>query len=435
MFMRDVNCRRVAHGDGGDEEPHSQRSPSSADDRVEPSRQYRIGVLAERSHPAPLLGAGGQAESCENACGDGGMRSRARSLLVVTIAVATVLAALVVVGRLTGRSLRSPRGPQATSIPVLVTPTPTPTTLSPVVARIPFDQEQLRAVAVSPQAVWVAHGCVLSRVDPRRNRVVAAVADIPRRGSGCGVAELAVGGGTVWALSSAGLVRIDPQTNRVTRTIVLPNPSGLAVTTSGVWVGCCGPAGPVGPGSRGRLARVDPASGRVVASIPLAGLPGEVGAGPSGVWVTGRGGPVWQVDPTRNRVVATIAVPGGLGGLPAREGPAGQSGRVLVSGDAVWIADPASAAVLHVDPGRARIVGRELADGPGLALVAGTVWGTLGTTLVALGGTDRREVPLPDFGAGPFDERLPITELVAESDALWVAAPAGLLRLALGRLR
>ncbi len=172
----------------------------------------------------------------------------------------------------------------------------------------------------------------------------------------------------------------------------------------------------------------------MVASIPLAGLPGAIGAGPSGLWVTGRGGPIWRVDPTRNRVAATIAVPGGLGGLPARAGPAGQSGHVLASGDAVWIADPASAAVLHVDPGRNQVVGRELADGPGLALAAGTVWGTLGTSLVALGGTDRREILLPDFGASPVDQRLPITELVAGSDALWVAGPAGLLRLALGRL-
>jgi hypothetical protein len=362
------------------------------------------------------------------------MTKPSRGLLIVTLSVTTVLAALAIVGRLTGPGLRSPRGPHAsTSIPMLVTPPPTATTLPPVVARIPFDQEQVRAVTVSPQAVWVAHGCVLSRVDPHRNRVVAAVAGIPRRGPGCGVGELAVGAGVVWALASEGLVRIDPHTNRVTRTIRLPDTSGLAVTTSGVWVGCCAPAGPVGPGSRGRLARIDPASGRLVATIRLAGLPGAIGAGPSGVWVTGRGGPIWRVDPTRNRVAATIAVPGGLGGLP-RAGPAGQVGRVLVSADAVWIADPASAAVLHVDPGRNRTVGREFADGPGLALAAGTVWGTLATTLIAVGGTDRRDVSLPDFGASPFDERLPITELVAGSDALWVAAPAGLLRLALGRL-
>lgn len=307
-------------------------------------------------------------------------------------------------------------------------------------ARITFGSDQVGAVAASPEAVWVAHGCTLSRVDPHRNRVVATVAGMPRRGQGCGVGELATGTNAVWALTGQGLARIDPHANRVTRMVRLPVPSGLAVTTTGVWVGCCGPTGPIGPRSRGRLARIDPASGQVVATIGLAGLPGEVGARPSGVWVTGRGGPIWRVDPVTNRVVATIAVPGGLGGLP-REGRAGQVGRVLVSADAVWIADPASSAVLHVDPGRNQIVGREFADGPGLAVAAGTVWGTLSATLVPVAGTNRRQVALPDVGTNPDDECVspecasPIADLVAGSAALWVVASAGLLRLDPGRLR
>jgi hypothetical protein len=367
------------------------------------------------------------------------MTKPSRSLLVVTLSVTTVLAALAIVGRLTGPDLRSPRGPHAsTSIPMLVTPPPTPTTLSPVVARITFRGDQVGAVAESPEAVWVAHGCTLSRVDPHRNRVVATVAGIPRRGQDCAVGELAVGAGVVWALTGQGLARIDAQTNRVTRRIRLPVPSGLAVTATSVWVGCCGPAGPIGPGSRGRLARIDPAGGQVVATIGLAGLPGEVGAGPSGVWVTGRGGPIWRVDPTSGRLVATIRVPGGLGGLP-HEGPAGEAGDVLVGRDAVWVSNPANAEVLRIDPRRNQLQGRAFTGGPALVTADGAVWGTSSTTLVPLNDQARREVPLGELGQpdefldeqGQLDE---ISDLAAGPDAVWVAAPAGLFRVDLARL-
>ena len=362
-----------------------------------------------------------------------------RGALVVTVSVATVLAALVIVGRLTDQGLRPPRGPHAsTSIPLLVTPPPTATTLQPVVARITFGGDQVGAVAASPGVVWVAHGCALSRVDPHRNRVVATVAGIPRRGQDCGIGGLAAGTNAVWALTGQGLARIDPHANRVTRMIRLPGTSGLALTATSVWVGCCGPAGPIGPRSRGRLARIDPASGRVVATIGLAGLPGEVGAGPSGVWVTGRGGPIWRVDPTSGKVVATIRVPGGLGGLP-REGPAGEAGDVLVGRDAVWVSNPANAEVLRIDPRRNQLQGRAFTGGPALVKADGVVWGTSSTTLVPLNDQARREVPLGELGQpdefldeqGQLDE---ISDLAAGPDAVWVVAPAGLFRVDLARV-
>jgi hypothetical protein len=79
-------------------------------------------------------------------------------------------------------------------------------------------------------------------------------------------------------------------------------------------------------------------------------------------------------------------------------------------------------------------VGREVADGPGLAATAGTVWGTLSTTLVPVGGTNRRQVALPEIGASPDDERLsPITDLVAAAGALWATTPVAVLRLDPGR--
>jgi hypothetical protein len=66
---------------------------------------------------------------------------------------------------------------------------------------------------------------------------------------------------------------------------------------------------------RGALARIDPASNRVVATIPmpLAGQFPSIAFGEGAVWVTSgqSRGIVYRVDPATNRVTATIPVPGG----------------------------------------------------------------------------------------------------------------------------
>ena len=52
------------------------------------------------------------------------------------------------------------------------------------------------------------------------------------------------------------------------------------------------------------LSRIDPAQGRVVASIPVGSTPADVAAGDGGIWVTGaESGRLLLVDPRRNRVI------------------------------------------------------------------------------------------------------------------------------------
>jgi hypothetical protein len=71
-----------------------------------------------------------------------------------------------------------------------------------------------------------------------------------------------------------------------------------------------------------------------------------------------------------------------------------------------------------------------------LALLAGTVWGTLSNTLVPVGGRNRHQMALPEVGTDPDDERLsPIADLAVGSGALWVMAPGRLLRLNPDRLQ
>src|SRR6266536_1860904 len=113
------------------------------------------------------------------------------------------------------------------------------------------------------------------------------------------------------ANSAAGLVRIDAASARVVATLPVVGVGPAAVSSSGsaagVWVVCCGGETFLGPS---RLVRVDPASNRVVAQVLLDGLPDAVGVGPSGVWVRAAAGPVWRIDPRSNRVVGRVEVGG-----------------------------------------------------------------------------------------------------------------------------
>jgi hypothetical protein len=141
---------------------------------------------------------------------------------------------------------------------------------------------------------------------------------------------------------------------------------------------CCGRGA-------GKLVRLPALSAEAAVTIRLPGRPGAVGVGPSGVWLRGAAGEVWRVDPDRLRLVATVRVPGGLGAAP---------GGVAVTTGAVLVGDPASGdRLVGFDRGAVR-------RGPSLGLGGG---------------------PVNAIAAGP--------------SALWVAAPAGLLRVDLAALR
>lgn len=358
-----------------------------------------------------------------------------RKTLTHTTAVVVALSALLVVGRLTSGSLRPPSPPTVTTADLSPLPPSPSTRPSPVTAHLQFGE--VSAVTVDGDVVWAAHMCAISRVDSHTNRVVAKVPlpPIPPIRGGCRVVGMAADTGALWvSLSGERLLRVDPRGNRVVASLTLANLAAPVVTDIGVWAVCCWS----GIGTRhpaGSLVRVDPASNHVMARVRLPGLPTAVGAGPSGLWVTGAGGPIWRVDPASERVVATIRVPGGLGGLPGRQGPAGQAGEVLVDSDAVWVANPASAQVLRVDPADNRLVGSEPADGRSLVAAGGAVWASDGTSLLALGGQGG-QVSLAELARQAVDEGAPpVSDLAASPAAVWVGGPLGLFRVDLARLR
>jgi virginiamycin B lyase len=113
---------------------------------------------------------------------------------------------------------------------------------------------------------------------------------------------------TDWRTNTA--VRVDPASDRVVATI--PNlpagPTGLAITPNAVWVAS----------SRDNvLTRIDTMTNQVVGSVPTDLTPLPVLYAYGSVWVRNElregNGTVERIDPAANRVVATIPVGPGAG--------------------------------------------------------------------------------------------------------------------------
>jgi len=329
------------------------------------------------------------------------MGRASRTRLVATLGVVVALAALLAGGRLTGRALQRPGGPAVAA--TVGHASPRPALVRKVALNHPVD-----GVAVAGDGgVWIVHQGRLSRVDPRTLEIDAFLDE--RRP----VTAVAVGAGAVWASTGTELLRVDPRTAQVTAR--LPVPTGTAPVAApgvaaGVWAVCCGTDRGLGPP---RLTRIDPDGNRVVATIPLPGPADAVGAGLAGVWVRSPGGPIWRVDPASNRLAATARVPGGLGAT---------AGSVLVTGGMVLVTDPDNGTVYGVYGDRLTDDAFEAAGRDVAVDEREVVWVHSDQRLVGFDPSHTRGRSLEEAGGA-------IRALAAGHDALWVGAPAGLLRV------
>jgi glutamine cyclotransferase len=224
---------------------------------------------------------------------------------------------------------------------------------------------------------WTAAADVVLRVDPETNRVVDRVpVDSPT--------GLAFGHGSVWATSAAdGMVsRIDPKTGEVAAEIEVGRGAVDIATderTGDVWVAGLhlqSYGADIHPeDSRdNRLSRIDPATNRVVAQIPIAANSREGGAqsvavGEGAVWAQSADGRLFKVDSATNKVVGVV--------------PLGEySNDLEVSGGAVWATVQASSGtrLVRVEPSTVRVVASEHGPEPakggygGLVAGGGYVW-------------------------------------------------------------
>lgn len=262
-----------------------------------------------------------------------------------------------------------------------------------------------RDVLFADGSVWVADGPAndVVRIDPATNAILADI-DVPDPAS-----VLASGDGAIWLTSYPGksLTRIDPLTNRVTRTISLASSGsgvvGVVVADGYVWVanhdgvpvtsiakvdprtlatvdviraGITSDSGPEWlAASAGSIwadvpnidavVRIDPASDRIVAKIPVKGSCAGLVATDAAVWVGGDGNGcapvVSRIDPATNTVTAAVTIDD-------------ETGALALGADGLLVGE--ASGVARIDPVAARVVARVAIPGSpfGMDLGAGSIW-------------------------------------------------------------
>jgi streptogramin lyase len=198
------------------------------------------------------------------------------------------------------------------------------------VARNPA--EQGFRLALDGGAVWVANlHTEVVRLDWTRGKVAGRFTIGQLGDSHYDV--IAAGSGV--ALTHGGpkdADQLDPLTGTATAIHLGGLPTGATFGAGSFWASV----------DNSTLARIDPASRRLVATIGLDAdhLPGEVVVGDGAVWVFAGPGLLERVDPAGNRVVHTLPV-----------GPDSTAyGQLAVGAGAVWLSDAEAHTLIRIDP-------------------------------------------------------------------------------------
>jgi YVTN family beta-propeller protein len=337
-----------------------------------------------------------------------------------TLAVAVLFAATGCSG-----AADTPNSPGSTSPP----PTPTGTTVPA------FDRGRFAAIIPLPGArsmttadgvLWVHAAGMVVRVDPATNAVVGEPLGVPADAE-----AITVDDGALWVasvapgdLGTAGkdqVTRIDLATGRRVATITVGRaPLDLAAARGAVWV-------PNAGGGGNSVTRIDPHTNRI------AGRPVRTGASPQSLAVGG--GSLWVANHDA-RTITRIDLASGkvLAHIPVGSEPH----RVAYGAGAAWVGNWHDGSVSRIDPQTNRVVGSPIPIGfhhaGNLVVGAGSVWVTSDyrvdaapqdVVVVRIDPQTNRAVETIAVGGHPID-------VAATQDTIWVsvANPGTVLRIA-----
>ncbi|OAN58456.1 Vgb family protein [Sphingomonas sp. TDK1] len=213
------------------------------------------------------------------------------------------------------------------------------------------------AMAIADGALWVAD-CkegTLNRIDLKTAKLLAV---IPTGiANPAGELNVVAGAGSIWVASdNAGkIARVDPADNRVVASIAVdPGTHYLAFGLGALWA--------VSSGQQS-LQRIDPVTNAVTGRTKLGKQPGFLAAGEGAVWVQEQGdGTLARIDP------ATVEVSGRV-----KVGTDLLYGDIDTGGGAVWLRTTADQTFVKVDPISLTILARlGKASGSGALRFAGT---------------------------------------------------------------
>ena len=192
-------------------------------------------------------------------------------------------------------------------------------------------------------SLWVAdceHRRV-NRIDTGMSSIVAAIPTGLTTVTG-GELNVVSGAGSVWAPSDdAGVIaRIDPATNKVIASVkVDPGTTYLAFGEGALWAVST---------TAQTVQKIDPATNRVVGKAALGKQPAFLAAGEGGVWVQEQGdGTLARIDPRTLKVTGR-----------AKVGKDWVYGDIDIGGGKVWLRTTADQVIVVVDPNSMAILGR-----------------------------------------------------------------------------
>ncbi|WP_420138988.1 YncE family protein [Sphingomonas sp.] len=218
------------------------------------------------------------------------------------------------------------------------------------------------AMAIASGALWVAD-CregTLNRIDLKTAKLITAVPTGIANPKG--ELNVVAGAGSIWVASEdAGkIARVDPATNQVTATIAVdPSTYYLAFGLGALWAVSS---------VHQSLQQIDPATNQVVKRVKLGKQPGFLAAGEGAVWVQEQGdGTLARIDPAAGKVSGRVKVGADL-----------MYGDIDTGGGAVWLRTTADQTFAMIDPKSMAIVARlGKASGSGALRYAGSgVWTT-----------------------------------------------------------
>ncbi len=253
---------------------------------------------------------------------------------------------------------------------------------------------------------------------------------------------LAIADGAVWTAAGRGIVPLDPVTGAPGGTTeILGICLAFDVGYDSLWVGGC---------DEPALWRINPATGAVVAHIPLGveGIQeeGSVAAGEGGAWLVSTSNELVKIDPETNEVVGSwplppgaAAVRAGLGSLwvtvstrdqilridptdPSSQTPiaVGAYPRFLAVGpDAVWVMNQRDGTVTRVAADGSVVATVKVSppiEGGDIAVGGGSVWVQPGGELLV------QVDPATNQVVATYGPRSGSGSVAADADAVWVSA-------------
>ncbi len=281
----------------------------------------------------------------------------------------------------------------------------------PAGSRIIQGFKQPVGVATEKGAAWVTEyeAGNLVRIDTSSNRITARIHIGPH------ASHVIIEGGFAWVVDDLGgaLIAVDTRTNRVSMNVPMRptgelRPFGVTGGDGSLWVVLAESteyyANPKNRPSQ--LVRVDPASGEVLATIPVPGNATGVAVGGGAVWVVSTLEPItiYRIDPTTKRVAARIDTGHTASGVLVYREPylwaANKDGyltridsrnnlarlfevgspewpALVAEGNAIWISAPLDNIVARFDPATgtvSRTVGTGGSRPQGFAFVGNDIW-------------------------------------------------------------